>query len=147
MKNLILLIFLVISGFCFSQIKVTDITTNCEKIGNFGSFVKLEKCDDGNAVFTYQDTKYDKITNYKSFSFEDADNSVDELYNVFLEGLNGNEDKEIKIELPNDTIIIKFEKVFNKKMIAYTFHSVNNTGVVGEVIFLDKKRLNKIFNK
>ena len=147
MKKLIFL-FLV-STTCFSQIKKveTEKSIDIGKIGAMGQ-TWIECTKSGNTyTFLYQDLKYQQITEYKSFSFEDVDNAFDNLYETMLNGLENKPNEDIMLELPNDIIWLKFKKSFGKTTVEF-WHAVNkNSDVLGYSVWMDKKRLAKVFGK
>src|SRR5690606_20656520 len=133
-----------------SQIKeIEDIKK--ESIGSFKEMgiekIKLEKWNDNLIVFLYQDQKFKQLTEYKSFEFKDEDGALNLLYNTLLYGIQLKEKSEKSLELPNDILILKFDKMMGKGYVEIFVQNKNIPDIIGQVIWMDEKRLKKVFDK
>lgn len=148
MRNLTLLILL-FTSISYSQITQVK-TSKSELIGKIGVIGEtwLECNKNGNTyTFTYKDMKFQHLTEYKSFSFEDVDNAFDNLYNTILSGLESKPEDDITLELPNDIVWLKFKKTMGVISVEF-WHSVNkNADIIGVSTWMNKKKLAKLFGK
>lgn len=113
------------------------------EIKNLGSLsIRLTK-KDNIIYFTYSDAKYKKITDFKTFSFEDMDNALEEFYKNIIKALETGE--KITMKIPDGTIVAFPQKSFGMKSVQIG-HS-NSAGVTGLSQFLTKKQLDKLFGK
>ena len=143
MKQLLFISFIFLGINLFGQIKVIEAPDN-ETIGEIQG-IKIEKT--GNVyTFIYDNLKYPNTTDIKSFSFEDIDNSFENLYQLIMKGFDEVPNDDIMIKLPNDTIWLHFEK--NMGIVSFQFyHSVSNTEVIAISRYLTKKQVIKLFGK
>lgn len=141
MNRLIIITFLLITSFSFSQIKKVDNTEailigkvngiNCYKVDNL-------------YTFKYNDANYIHIDAFKSFYFEDINNSFNKLYKIIMDGFNNAPQKDIKIEIPKGDLILQYKKVIGTVNLTIF---INQNDVSGKTIFLTKRRVNKLFGK
>ncbi len=148
MKKLPLLLLFLTTTLSFAQIKIAEEKTiligEIAPMGNL--HIKCEK-EDQYYKFTYSDTKYSAIDVYKSFAFNDENNAFNNLYETMLEGLSNPPSEDIKLELPDSFIWLKFQKAFGigNVMILHDVHK--NGEVVGSTIWLTKRKLKTLFGK
>lgn len=152
MKKTILFFALIISSLAFSQIQ--DVSSmakelKCKSIGKvspMGVFMgELSECRDNVFKFYYRDYKFTKITEIKSFSFENVDNSLDYLYKSLTKGFSEPVKDEVTLKLPNDLLTIKYEKQMGIQTVS--FYHTNNAGITGVSQMFTKKQIDKIFGK
>lgn len=149
MKNLYLLSFLLFYSVSFGQIKEvkTEPTELIGKIGAIGeTWIKIEKS--GNVyIFTYKDMKYQQLSEFKSFSFEDIDNAYDNLYNTIVKGLKEVPQEPIMLEIPDGFLWLEFGKTLGQPFVTFS-HSIGKSGnVIGKSTWMNKKKLDKLFGK
>ncbi|WP_051364391.1 hypothetical protein [Flavobacterium limnosediminis] len=140
---------MVINAISYSQIKTVETEKLIEigKVGALGSkSVWIEKSEN-KYLFSYNDIKFQQITNIKSFAFQNLDNDFEKLYDKIMNGFNEIPSEDIMLELPNDIIWLHYEK--NMGIISFQFrHAVNkNSEVIGFSQFMTKKQIAKLFGK
>lgn len=149
MKTAILL-FLFSSSFLFGQIKEME-EIKKERIGSFKEMgqekIILERWNDNLIVCLYQDMKFSKVTDYKSFEFMDEDGALEYLYTTLLKGIQAKEKKETNLELPNDILNLQFGKMMGVGYVEIYVQNKNAPSVIGKMMWLDEKRLKKLFGK
>ena len=149
MKNLSLLIALFIVTLSNAQMKVSTVEKP-EEIGKVGAgmgiwFGRLEKYSDGNYILSYKDFKFQQIEEWKSFPLIASD--ADGLYNLIIENFEKMPSEDIKVELPNDILLINYKKSFGIP-VATIYHAVNkNSEVMGVSQSFTKKQITKLFGK
>lgn len=146
MKTIILLFL--ISATSFSQMKVSTIETPI-LVGKSGPgmgvrFATLEKYESGLHLLTYRDFEFKEIDVYKSFPLLSTD--VNDLYNLIMENLDKMPRKDIRVELPNDVLIINFGDILGTSIVTI-FHTANKTGTRGMTNIFNKKDIIKLFGK
>ena len=146
--RLLLFIFLTISALAGnSQISVVDVPES-EDIGQIGAmgevFIKIYRT--GNSyTFYYQDQKYKRIKEYKSFTFNNENGDYEVLYNMILDGLKNPPKEDIMLELPNDFVWINFEKLMGVPVVRFIHSVEKNGGIMGATIQMNKKKVQKLF--
>lgn len=147
MKTSLLLLF--ICSFAFGQIKEMK-TPEKVLIGSHKEmgteYIKIERWDENLIFVLYKDMNY-QIAEYKSFEFEDQDGAFDTLYNKLIEGISSGEKSESSLELPNHILRLKFDKSFGKSFVEIYVQNKNIPSIIGKMLWLDEKRVNKIFGK
>lgn len=144
MKKLALLFLFLVSNLVFSQIKdISNQTVKCETVGGT-NFTTIEKCDN-NVIVKYEDLKFQKISAYKSFTFQNTDNALDYLYKKLSEGFTNFNIQPSTLELPND--VLKIEYVKNLGIISVRFYHTDSAGVIGLSQWFTKKQIDKLFGK
>ena len=146
MKKLTLtLAFALITLFATAQIKEVEASKKPTVIGEvkqMGVFIcELAHYDDSKEyLITFRNAEYKTIIDIKSISFEGTQDDLDNLYNLFSSVLNGEKGNEKIIEIGTDKI-----RIINSKIMGTTsiYVYVDNKGY----FMLDKKWLNKLFNK
>ena len=147
--KLSLIIALFIISLSSAQIKVSTVEKP-QEIGKVGAglgvwFATLEKFSDGNYTLSYKDFKYQQIEEWKSFEIGAED--VDVLYNLLIENFEKMPSEDIKVELPEDILIINYKKSFGVSVVTI-YHSVNkNPEVMGVTQSFTKKQITKLFGK
>lgn len=143
MKNFIILCFMLSVLFVNGQITIID-TPESVKIGEVPG-IKITK-QKNTYTITYENIKYQQITDFKSFSFVDTDNAFDNLYQMIINGFNETPKSDIMLELPNDIVWLHFEKLLG--VVSFQFsQSVNKTDVFAFSRYLTKKQVQKLFGK
>ncbi len=129
--------------FVNGQITIID-TPEVIKIGEV-SGIKITK-QNNTYTITYENIKYQQITDLKRFSFVDTDNAFDNLYQMIINGFNENPKSDIMLELPNDIVWLHFVKYLG--VVSFQFsQSVNKTEVIAFSRYLTKKQVQKLFGK
>lgn len=140
---------LFISVVSFAQLKKVETVKSVEigKVGPWGMPKTIDCKKAGNTyTFEYKDYVYPDIDAYKTFSFEDIDNTFEELYKVFVEGFNTIPEEAVTLELPDYLLSLKFSKAMGtKSVVIYT--TPINSGVVGHTAVLSPKQIDKLFGK
>lgn len=151
MKKIILLIALTICGLSSAQIKKIETEkvnkTEIGKISPMGvTYISLSKYND-DYIFSYKDTKFAQISEYKSFSFKETGSDLDNLYKMIIDGIDTKPEDDIMIELPDDIIWLHFEKALGTTSVQIR-HAVNkNPEIIGMTTWMTKAKVNKLFNK
>lgn len=145
MRQILLIISLTIMSMnSFGQIKVSkDKTEEVGKVGALGTvWIKCSKSGNG-YIFTYRDTKFKQLTEYKSFSFLDVDNAFDDFYSAIMHVLETKE--ELRIEIPDGIIFLQPLTAMGSTNVS--IGHFNSAGVLGTSQYLTKKQVNKLFGK
>lgn len=150
MKKTILLFGMLLSTFAFSQLKQIEVE-KCEEVGGIkpmgSTHIVLEKCSEDRYVFTYSDIKYTKINEFKSFALKNEDNAIEHLYEAMMNGMANPPKETIRFELPNDVIELHFVKALGIGNVQIRHWVNKNPEVIGLTVYLDKKKVNKLFGK
>ncbi|KQT22568.1 hypothetical protein ASG22_15030 [Chryseobacterium sp. Leaf405] len=144
MRKIILLLTCMFGISVFSQIKVLKNETLVE-IGKDNS-VGLYKKDDKFTI-NYQDLNTANLNTFRSFSFQNLDGDVSDLYNLIVGGFVTPPEANIVLELPNDIIELHYEKNFGQPTMQFIQYINKNKKYVGKSQFLNKKQVDKIFGK
>ncbi len=132
-----------------AQIKVTKTETKPVLIGKVGtptlSTVEITKTGDL-VVFKYQNDNKPQVAEFKTFSFKDIDGALEGFYGVINEGLTNLPKEDIKIELPNETVLLQFTKAMNIASVKMKV-SYNNGSEGGVTVWLTKRQIDKLFGK
>lgn len=149
MKKLLLISFLLVTVASNAQVKVASSQATEVIIGKTGTtsidWVVLKKKGDL-YTFNYQDNTNTAVSVFKSFSFKDVDNALEGFYKVIMDGFENVPKEDVQIDLPDETIKLQYTKemgiVKMKMKVSYT-----NKTDPGTTVWLNKKQVNKIFNK
>lgn len=148
--KLIIFLPLLITSLAFSQIKEMN-TIKKELIGQINDkddeLVSLQKWEDNTIVIFYKDLKYQRIIEFKNFSFKDEAGAFDYLYNTLLDGIKSKENFEKSLELPDDILRLKFYKKMGKGYVDIWVQSKATGSIIGEMTWMDETRLNQLFGK
>ena len=113
MKKIILFLALTLSTVSFAQLKKVE-TVKAEEIGKaqqFGAPLEAECTKRGNVyTISFKDAKFKTLTEMRSFSFEDVDNTFNDLYATVEEGFKTMPKEAIMLELPNHYVWLSFDK-------------------------------------
>lgn len=151
MKKTLLLGMLLTASMSFAQLKKVE-TTSSEPIGKaqqFGAPLEAECTKIGN-VYTirYRDMQFKTINEYRTFSFEDADNTFNDLYAAIEEGFKTMPAEPVMLELPNHYVWLKFSKFLGSPVL--TISSSDNKSKESPIYFsneIAKKQIEKLFGK
>lgn len=144
MRKIILLLTCMFCISVFSQIKILKNETLVE-IGKDNS-VGLYKKDDRFTI-NYQDLNTANLNTFRSFSFQNLDGDVSDLYNLIVSGFASTPESNVVLELPNDIIELHYEKNFGQPTMQFIQYINKNKKYVGKSQFLNKKQVDKIFGK
>ncbi|WP_228429900.1 hypothetical protein [Chryseobacterium binzhouense] len=142
MKKIILLFTFCIGFLAFSQIKVLKNETLVE-IGKENSVGLYKK--ENRFTFNYQDINTSNLNTFRSFSFNDVNGDVSDLYKMISDGFIDEPTGNITLELPNDIIELHFEKNYGQPTMQFIQYINKNKKYVGKSQFLNKKQIDKIF--
>ncbi|WP_312344823.1 hypothetical protein [Chryseobacterium binzhouense] len=142
MKKIILLFTFCIGFLAFSQIKVLKNETLVE-IGKENSVGLYKK--ENRFTFNYQDINTSNLNTFRSFSFNDVNGDVSDLYKMISDGFIDEPTGNITLELPNDIIELHFEKNYGQPTMQFIQYINKNKKYVGKSQFLNKKQVDKIF--
>lgn len=142
MKKIILLLTLFSGISAFSQIKVLKNETLVEigKDNSVGLYKKENKF-----TFNYQDLNTSNLNTFRSFSFNDMNGDVQELYKMITDGFIDQPTGNISLELPNDIIELQYERNYGQPTVQIIQYINKNKKYVGKSQFLNKKQIDKIF--
>lgn len=142
MKKIILLLTCFLGFSAFSQIKVLKNETLVEigKDNAVGLYKKENKF-----TFNYQDINTSNLNTFRSFSFNDLNGDVAELYKLITDGFIDQPTGNISLELPNDIIELQYEKNYGQPTVQFIQYINKNKKYVGKSQFLNKKQIDKIF--
>ena len=142
MRKIILLLTCFLGITAFSQIKVLKNETLVE-IGKDNSVGLYKK--DNKFTFNYQDINTSNLNTFRSFSFNDMNGDVSELYKMITDGFIDAPTGNISLELPNDIIELQYEKNYGQPTVQFIQYINKNKKYVGKSQFLNKKQIDKIF--
>ncbi len=147
--NKLFYLLILLSSFTFAQIKVVE-PTKVELVGEIAPMknlhIKIEKLPENEIRFTYVDVKFQTIDDYKTFTFKNEDNALDNLYKMITDGLANPPKEPIMLELPNSFLWLNFVKTMGVSNVQIG-HSDSRTGVVGYSVWLTKRKADKLFGK
>lgn len=142
MRKIILLLTCFFGFSAFSQIKVLKNETLVE-IGKDNSVGLYKK--DNKFTFNYQDINTSNLNTFRSFSFNDMNGDVQELYKMITDGFIDQPAGNISLELPNDIIELQYERNYGQPTVQFIQYINKNKKYVGKSQFLNKKQIDKIF--
>ncbi|WP_116788069.1 hypothetical protein [Flavobacterium psychrotrophum] len=150
MKKFTLFVVLLVSSVSFAQLKKVDVV-KAEPIGKVGGALgtpkSIECTKTGNTyTFEYRDMKLTSIEAYKEFSFDDVDNTFEDLYKTIIDGFENTPKEDVVLSLPNYIITLDYTKalgIVNLNM----YITLKNTDVTGLTAALSKKQVDKLFGK
>lgn len=144
MKRTFLLLVTFFSAMAFSQIKVLQ-NDNLVQVGKDNSVALYKK--QNKYTFNYQDTNNSNLNTFRSFSFQDINKDLDQLYKLISDGFIDMPMGEIQLELPGDIIGLKYAKNYGQTTVQFVHYINKNKKYVGKSRFLTKKQVDKIFGK
>jgi hypothetical protein len=151
MKKITLLVMLFVSVASFAQLKKVEVTKP-ETIGKaqqFGGPLEAECFKSGNTyTISYRDVQFKTQDVYRSFSFEDVDNTFNDLYAVIEQGMKDLPKEEIKLELPDHYVWLKFSKFLGSPVLVISSSSDKTANAL--IYFsneMAKKQVEKLFGK
>jgi hypothetical protein len=148
-KHIIFVALLFATALSHGQIKVVENTPSV-RIGRIGSIVTtffyLDKTGD---VYTvqYQDSSIPKEEVFRSFSFRDQDNAFENLYRMIMHGFDNPPQEDVKLELPDDFVLLHFSKVFGKIQMQFISTPKSVASLSGSSVYLNKRQAAKLFGK
>lgn len=149
MKKLTTIIIICLTAFSsFAQLDIvkTEKPIEIGKITNLGQLsIECEKYGE-EYVFTYQDVKFQQLTDYKSFTLKN-EQAFDDLYNLILENWEDPPKEDIMIKLDNGYLWVKFARALGTTNVGFAHAMDENADVIGISTWLTKRRLNKLFGK
>jgi len=146
MKKITLLLLL-IPTLGISQIKVVD-KEKTEKVGRIAALglLHIELIKSGDYyTFTYKDLKFQHIDEFKSFTFKNENNDIDNLYKIIKNGLKDMPEEDITIALPEGELQLDFTKALG--IVNVRFVHSSSAGNVGISTWLSKRKVDKLFGK
>ncbi|MES2485470.1 MAG: hypothetical protein V4581_05900 [Bacteroidota bacterium] len=151
MKKIALLIMLFLSITSFAQLKKVE-PTKSEVIGKaqqFGAPLEAEMTKSGNTyTIRYRDAAYKTFDEYRSFSFEDVDNTFNDLYATIEQGFKDMPKEAIMLELPNHFVWLKFSKFLGSPILTISCSAdKTNANLVYISNEMAKKQVEKLFGK
>lgn len=144
MRKLLLLCSFLVSFTAFSQIKVLQ-NEGLIEIGKDNAVGLYKNKKQNKYTINYQDLNAGNLNTFRSFSFLDLNNDVEELYKLITDSFIDMPIQPIQIELPNDIIELKFEKSIGQPTVQFVQYFNKNKKYIGKSQFLNKKQLDKIF--
>lgn len=154
MKKITLFVVLLVSSVSFAQLKKLDNppAVKVEVVGKaqqFGMPLEAECSKAGNTyTIKFRDAEFVQLTKYREFSFEDVDNTFNDLYAAIEEGFKTMPTEPIILELPNHLVWLRFEKNLGflyMKISFSTDKSTTSTIYISNPIL--KKQVEKLFGK
>jgi len=145
MKRFTLFVMLIISSVSFAQLKKVDVVKPTF-IGSAGS-QSVECTKLGNTyTFVYADLNFPNIKANKEFSFNDVDNTFEDLYKTIADGFENMPKEDVNLSLPDYLLTLKYKKTMGIVSL-YLESSRNGSGVTGSTYPLTKKQVDKLFGK
>lgn len=151
MKKLTLLIVLLVSSVSFAQLKKVE-TTKAEQIGKaqqFGAPLEAEITKSGNTyTVSFRDSQFTTINEYRHFSFEDVDNTFNDLYATVEDGFKNMPEEAVMLELPNHYVWLKFDKFLGSPVLSISFSDdKGSSALIFKSNQIAKKQIEKLFGK
>lgn len=144
MRKIILLITCFFGISVFSQIKVLKNETLIE-IGKDNAVGLYKK--DNSYTINYQDLNTSNLNTFRSFTFQNLQGDVGELYKLISDGFISPPLSNITLELPNDIIELHYQKNYGQSTVQFIQFINKNRKYVGKSQFLTQKQIEKIFGK
>lgn len=151
MKKIVLFVLMTVSTASFAQLKKVEVA-EAEVIGKaqqFGAPLEAELTKSGNTYrLRYRDSQYKTLDQYREFSFEDKDNTFNDLYATIEEGFKTMPKEPIMLELPNHYLYLSFEKFLGSAVLVIS--STDDKSANANVYLsnqIAKKQIEKLFGK
>lgn len=151
MKKVALLLMLLTASVSFAQLRKVEVT-KAEVIGKaqqFGAPLEAECTKLGNRyTIKYKDSQFKTLTEYREFSFEDVDNTFNDLYAAIEEGFNTMPKEPVMLELPDHYVWLNFSKFLGAPVLR--FSSTNSKSKDAPIYVsneMAKKQVEKLFGK
>ncbi len=154
MNKIAIIVMLVVSSATFPQLKKVDTSTikKDEVIGKaqqFGAPLEAELTKSGNTyTLRYRDSQFKQLEQFREFSFEDVDNTFNDLYATIEEGFKTMPKEPIMLELPNHYLYLSFEKFLGSAVLVIS--STRDKSPTSDVYLsnqIAKKQIEKLFGK
>jgi hypothetical protein len=150
MKKTLLLGMLLIATMSFAQLKKVQITPS-ESIGKaqqFGAPLEAECSKTGN-VYTikFRDAQFKTLDEYRNFSFEDVDNTFNDLYAAVEEGFTTMPKESVMLELPDYYVWLNFSKFLGSPVLRLSCSNKTKDAPVYVSNEMAKKQVEKLFGK
>ena len=144
MRKIILLFTCLLGISSFAQIKVLKNESLVEicKDNSVGLYKKEDKF-----TINYQDLNTSNLNTFRSFSFQNLNGDITDLYKLITDGFISLPEGNITLELPNDIIELHYEKNYGQPTVQFIQYINKNRKYVGKSQFLNKKQVDKIFGK
>ncbi|MDP9954754.1 hypothetical protein J2X97_000391 [Epilithonimonas hungarica] len=137
MKKLILL-FTIISGLAFGQIK-TEIIDTGEYIGRTGySYIKKK---DNQIDLCYKNIKYSSIMDMDCVSFSDNNSNLENLYKTIVDGMSNPPKEGLLVSIEDTEFKLKFSRH------STTFVKYENGMFISSSGPISKGQIDKLFGK
>jgi hypothetical protein len=151
MKKIFLAAFLACASISFAQLKKVE-PTKSEIIGKaqqFGAPLEAECTKAGN-IYTikFRDSQFKQLEEFRSFSFEDKDNTFNDLYAAVEEGFKTMPKEAVMLELPNHFVWLRFDKFLGAPVLSISCSTdKTSTAMVFMSNQMAKKQIEKLFGK
>ena len=110
---------------------------------NFGVTIATMSKVSGNPDYyfvTYNNLKYQAITDVKSFGFNDVDDAFETLYTEILNGFK-NKAKRFELNVDDGTLSIQYS------MGSFRFYFIDSAGIESWTGYITKKQFSSLFGK
>ena len=149
MKKIIAIAFLLVNYIGLSQVKVIP-TVPIEKIGRIGengsSDIYVQK--EGNEyTFFFKNIEPNETSSSTKFNFKDLTGDFESLYTIISDGFNASPVADIKLDLPNDIVWLRYTKSLQKVVTLQFVSKDKITLVIGTSDFMSKADINNLFGK
>ncbi|MHA3788908.1 hypothetical protein ACX0HA_11900 [Flavobacterium hauense] len=151
MKKMFLLGMLLTVSMSFAQLKKVHVTP-AETIGKaqqFGGPLEAEITKSGNKyTLRFRDQQFKTLDEYREFTFEDVDNTFNDLYAAIEEGFTTMPKESVMLELPDYLIGLHFSKFLGSPVLRFSCASMKVKDA--PVYFsneIAKKQVEKLFAK
>lgn len=153
MKKISLLVVLLTTSAAFAQLKKveTPVGPPVEEIGKhqtWGAPLEAEITKTGSIYkLKYRDEQFKTMIEYCEFTFEDVDNTFNDLYTAIIEGFNTMPKDPVNLELPDYLISLNYSKSFSSP--AVSISAVNKKNGIRHCSsnYMSKKQIDKLFGK
>ncbi|MFD2603827.1 hypothetical protein [Flavobacterium suzhouense] len=150
MKKMFLLVMLLTASMSFAQLKKVQ-TTPSESIGKaqqFGAPLEAEITKSGNKyTVKFRDQQFKTLDEYREFSFEDVDNTFNDLYAAVEEGFTTMPKESVMLELPDYIVGLHFSKFLGAPVLRFSCATKVKDAPVYFSNEIAKKQVDKLFGK
>jgi hypothetical protein len=111
------------------------VEAECTKVGN-------------TYTISFRDSKFKTLNEYKSFSFDDVDNTFNDLYAAVEEGFKTMPEDAVMLELPNHYIWLGFDKFLGSPVLRISCsYDKSKDSPIYMSNQIAKKQIEKLFGK
>ena len=150
MKKMFLLGMLLTVSMSFAQLKKVHLTP-AETIGKaqqFGGPLEAEITKSGNKyTLRFRDQQFKTLDEYREISFEDIENTFNDLYAAVEEGFNTMPKEPVMLELPECYLWLNYSKFLGAPVLRFSYSGKTKDAPIYISNEIAKKQIEKLFGK